>query len=123
MCRKGLHKMTPENTYILPSKGWKLCRECRTQNAKKDLQKHKEKRYQNVRNWHKENKEKVSEYHKKMYAKIASFIRKEKDKPCTDCGVKYPHYVMDFDHVGDDKLLNVGRCRSFEKTIEEIKKM
>jgi len=23
--------------------------------------------------------------------------------PCVDCGVQYPYYVMQFDHLGDDK--------------------
>lgn len=29
--------------------------------------------------------------------------------PCKDCGNKYPHYVMDFDHVNDDKVGNISR--------------
>jgi hypothetical protein len=36
-----------------------------------------------------------------------------KEKPCTDCGVQYPHYVMDFDHrPGERKnrrLMRKGR--------------
>lgn len=29
--------------------------------------------------------------------------------PCTDCGISYPHYVMDFDHrPGEDKLFNLS---------------
>jgi hypothetical protein len=31
-----------------------------------------------------------------------------KDQPCKDCGVKYPYYVMDFDHVTGTKVGNVG---------------
>lgn len=31
---------------------------------------------------------------------MISFVRAVKEaSPCTDCGVKYPHYVMDFDHI------------------------
>lgn len=26
-------------------------------------------------------------------------IRSLKDRPCTDCGIQYPYYVMDFDHL------------------------
>lgn len=26
------------------------------------------------------------------------YIRKLKDVPCMDCGIKYPYYVMDLDH-------------------------
>ena len=46
--------------------------------------------------------------------------------PCTDCGVQYPYYVTDFDHIGDDKkvdtvskLINSG---STKKVKEEIAK-
>lgn len=27
-------------------------------------------------------------------------------KPCMDCGLRYPHYVMDFDHREDEIKLN-----------------
>lgn len=29
---------------------------------------------------------------------LAEFVISLKQKPCMDCGIKYPHYVMDFDH-------------------------
>lgn len=29
---------------------------------------------------------------------IREFLRIYKDTPCTDCGIKYPYYVMDLDH-------------------------
>jgi len=49
-----------------------------------------------------------------------------KDVPCADCGVKYPPYVMDFDHrPGEVKLFNVGQSRSgrpLEDILLEIKK-
>lgn len=30
------------------------------------------------------------------------------DVPCADCSVVYPHYVMQFDHLGDDKDRDVA---------------
>ena len=30
-------------------------------------------------------------------------VRTAKDNPCVDCGKRYPHYVMDFHHEGDEK--------------------
>lgn len=31
---------------------------------------------------------------------VVEFINKYKEeRPCTDCGIFYPHYVMDFDHM------------------------
>lgn len=29
--------------------------------------------------------------------------------PCVDCGNFYPYYVMQFDHVGGDKVANVSQ--------------
>lgn len=29
--------------------------------------------------------------------------------PCTDCGLNYPYYVMDFDHVRGLKLANISK--------------
>jgi len=47
-CRRGLHDKTPENTYTLPSKGWKICRKCRSENFKKDRKKFSKKRNEKV---------------------------------------------------------------------------
>ena len=55
----------------------------------------------------------------------SGYIRKAKDKPCADCGVKYPHYVMDLDHNGQEKVIkiaqSVGRV-SDERLLAEIAK-
>ena len=31
-------------------------------------------------------------------------MRSYKDRPCADCGVSYPYYVMEFDHRGDKEF-------------------
>ena len=49
-----------------------------------------------------------------------------KDRPCADCGVKYPFYVMDFDHKPDTvKEFNIASGlggKSFKKFYAEIAK-
>ena len=35
---------------------------------------------------------------KKTKKKLSEYIKEAKNIPCQDCGVKYPYYVMDFDH-------------------------
>lgn len=47
-----------------------------------------------------------------------------KQLPCTDCGHTFPPVCMDFDHVRDTKVLNVGNMVlwSWEKIIVELKK-
>lgn len=37
------------------------------------------------------------------------------DRPCADCGVKYPPEVMDFDHVRGEKLFDI--CHSTSKSL------
>ena len=50
-------------------------------------------------------------------------IESAKAVPCADCGQRYPHYVMDFDHRDPTiKVMNVGETRSKAKTLEEIAK-
>lgn len=45
--------------------------------------------------------------------RLRTLIRHHKDKPCADCGIKYPHYVMDFDHVDPaTKLFDIGVAKS-----------
>lgn len=59
-------------------------------------------------------------------ARNAKLVNGLKDNPCTDCGVKYPPYVMDFDHVRGEKLGDigdmVGRGTSVANILAEIAK-
>ena len=53
------------------------------------------------------------------------FIDSFKNKPCADCGVKYPPYVMDFDHLGNKEFSlyeAIGHNFSEEKILAEINK-
>ena len=47
------------------------------------------------------------------------FVRGEKSRPCADCGVSYPYYVMQFDHLGG-KDWNIGRLVSIGATSAKI---
>lgn len=71
-----------------------------------------------------ETPEQNSRYYKAYYAKKSALINAAKAKPCADCGVEYPSYVMDFDHLGE-KEFNVARgrtSRSFVAVQSEIEK-
>lgn len=67
------------------------------------------------RNWYHRNKKRIQarkeEQRKRFRDKVNEFIRTAKDVPCADCGVKYPSYVMDFDHRGE-KEFNIANSRS-----------
>ena len=67
------------------------------------------------------------EYVRKSIEKRAEFVRELKqNSPCSDCGVKYPYFVMDFDHRGDvDKEFSISvgvRRNGFEELKKEIEK-
>lgn len=54
-----------------------------------------------------------------------AIIAKIKDVPCMDCGIKYPPYVMDFDHRNPyDKKMNISRVGQWgiKTLLEEVKK-
>jgi len=71
-------------------------------------------------------KEKTKERSQKRREEIRNIIRQFKqDKPCTDCKIKYPYYVMDFDHIGDDKVEDISKMAKWfplEEIIKEINK-
>lgn len=48
---------------------------------------------------------------RKWKQKRRELINSYKDKPCADCKVEYPYYVMQFDHLGD-KLFNIAKAVS-----------
>lgn len=90
---------------------------------------HKEQRREATRRWRKKNPQKVREYgrisYARRYAEKRAYLNAEKNFPCADCGIKYPPYVMQFDHVRGRKLLTIGRKIinvAWAKIVREIKK-
>lgn len=63
----------------------------------------------------------------KRKREIIEFIRSKKTgTPCADCGITYPFYVMDFDHIRGKKEFNLSRAQnkmaSHSRIVDEIKK-
>ncbi len=53
-------------------------------------------------------------------ARNTALVAKIKDRPCADCGERFPPEVMEFDHVTDDKAYDVSylmRSGAAEETI------
>lgn len=53
------------------------------------------------------------------------YVAKVKDRPCMDCGAKYPFYVMDMDHrEGEKKVMGIAAMltRSWEVIKAELEK-
>lgn len=61
------------------------------------------------------------EWRAKRRAKLAEI----KNVPCVDCGGKFPHYVMDFDHGDEEKLFKIASDLnnvSWDEILAEIAK-
>ena len=64
-------------------------------------------------------------YRKALRRSKSDAIREYKEQPCMDCGMNYPFYVMDFDHVRDEKRFNISSSYtsySWKDIIDEIAK-
>jgi hypothetical protein len=78
--------------------------------------------------WRNKNKEKNHEYtlaaNRRREQERRAYINKKKEKPCTDCGIRYPFYVMQFDHVRGVKVaaIAVMKYYSWEKIDAELAK-
>src|SRR5689334_902136 len=60
----------------------------------------------------------------KRRAHLRQLINETKSKPCADCGISYPFYVMDFDHREDKNfaISQAWRSRSWSTVLAEIEK-
>lgn len=70
------------------------------------------------------NKTKYAEYTRLNREKKKRIYREAKNKPCADCGILYPWYVMDFDHQRDKEFNISNNFYTFgiEKLLVEIAK-
>lgn len=61
---------------------------------------------------------------KQKREEIKHLSKELKEVPCKDCGKSYPHYVMDFDHVGEksNKISNIVANASKRLFLEEVAK-
>lgn len=48
------------------------------------------------------------------------FIRVAKSCPCADCGIQYPYWIMQFDHVRGDKAITLGQRSSANRNIGRV---
>jgi len=91
------------------------CKECQRRYVRSHYQKNTE-YYKN----------KAEKRRKAQRKKLQQLAQKAKDVPCVDCGKRYPYYVMDFDHVRGEKILEVAklvaRTVSVKRLLDEIAK-
>lgn len=76
--------------------------------------------------YYKNNKAKEQARNQKWKLTLKQWYFSLKNKPCTDCGKSYPHYVMQFDHTEGDKedcvSVLVGKSKSKKTILDEIAK-
>lgn len=63
---------------------------------------------------------------KKQREKVRTYVQNLKEEtPCKDCNMKYPYWIMQFDHLRDKKIKLShfhNNTTSFKKIKEEIEK-
>jgi len=75
-----------------------------------------------VKRHYEKNKKAYFERNVARKKRIALYVKNKKDVPCADCGVKYPTYVMHFDHTSDDKEINIAHAANAGWGIPRIDK-
>lgn len=109
-----------------------MCKLCSNKRWQKYKEENPGKISTNFENWKKKPanmkrlKELWAQRDKNREQKLRDILNHLKDAPCQDCGVKYPTYVLDFDHRPEEvKLFNVSylsKARTVKRLLEEIKK-
>jgi hypothetical protein len=72
------------------------------------------------------NKEQYFARNKKKKLEMREWLDEIKSKPCMDCGISYPPYVMDFDHRDPElkvsEITRVVRKGSWKQLQDEVDK-
>lgn len=86
----------------------------------KKRNKEQERAYRSTTEWKIKHKALIAERGKHAQ----EVIRTVKSVPCTDCKQRYPHYVMEFDHVRGIKRYNIANAGqgSAKTFIDELAK-
>lgn len=78
------------------------------------------------RAYYHKHKRKIRKQQQVWEAERARIVRSLKERPCMDCGIQYPHYVMDWDHRDPtQKVMGVSRMTTrvpLEALLTEIEK-
>jgi hypothetical protein len=91
------------------------CKQCKKKSQDAWYEKHKDRHIQNV-----------NKRNKRVAKELRVLINQIKDVPCADCGLKFHPFLMDFDHVGGDKVgeisIMVANKIALSTILEEIAK-
>ena len=68
------------------------------------------------------NKEKYNKTKKRHRTRVYEFIISLKNQPCADCGQKFPHYIMEFDHIRGKREEKISDSQGISAILKEIEK-
>lgn len=94
-----------------------VCVDCRDKYAQDNFERLQEWR----RNYNANNRDKKRARDIARRAEIKAFVDEYKNKPCADCGVKWPPVAMDLDHVRGNKVMGVASMVASAYRIELVK--
>lgn len=77
-----------------------------------------------MRKYRKKHRTVLRRQSREAYYRKKAVLSALKDKPCADCGQRYPSCVMDFDHVRGKKSFNIfsGMAHALATLLKEVKK-
>lgn len=77
-----------------------------------------------MREYRKKNLLQMRATSRERYYRKKAILTALKDKPCADCGIKYPSYVMDFDHVRGEKkfFIHKSMAHALQVLLDEVAK-
>jgi hypothetical protein len=138
-CPRG-HPYSLENTYIQHG-GGRRCRTCMKDQGKAARSapgareranaweatyrlRHPDRVHASVKRWADAHPEAKRLHSARMYLARHLRLAQFKDKPCVDCGGRFPPECMDFDHVRGQKTKNIAAIAtgSLERLLDEIAK-
>ncbi len=61
--------------------------------------------------WYQDNRARMKRVRSRHATKLRAEYHSLKDQPCADCGGRFPHYVMEFDHVRGTRNTPVARLQ------------
>ena len=108
-----------------PSTGTKKCSKCKNTHFELNSSYCKSCKKEYAHNYHLTHLQSRRQKNIDRRIKNRELIKEYKDAPCLDCGIKYPPYVMDFDHVSGDKKFRVSqvmRAASLDDMKNEMSK-
>jgi hypothetical protein len=76
--------------------------------------------------WHQANRDRrmplIRDRKRKHKSEMLAWIRELKEgSPCVDCHRHYPYYVMQYDHISDNKEVNIANVASRAWSKERIR--